>query len=80
MNESRSFLSDAIRRLIDGKEVSGQELGSAVPDPQALGLLEKGAWVQLKNWPEDAGIRANNANFAAYSQERLKHLLLMLNR
>ena len=80
MNESRSFLSAALRRLIDGQEVSDQELGSAVPDPRALGLLEKGAWVQLKNWPEDTGFRANNPNFAAYSQQRLKDLLVKLNR
>jgi hypothetical protein len=78
MNEARSFLLDALRRVAAGGELTNDALLSGVPDPQALGPVEKEAWLVLSGWADDDGIRAMDPAYTHMQQGQVAAALVDL--
>ena len=80
MTEARSFLMHTLRRVIDGGDVSNDELDQAVPDPASLQGAERKAWYGLSYRADDDDIRAKDPAYAPARRRQLSGLLAGLDR
>jgi hypothetical protein len=78
MSQHRAFLLAALRRVIDGGDISEDELDAAIADPRALKGLEQNAWLGLVYWAEDDDIRAKKPNYGPMRRKGLADLLSRL--
>jgi hypothetical protein len=78
MGHARSFLLDALRRVAAGGELASDSLLSAIPDPRALGPIEKEAWLVLRGWADDGDIRAKDPACARIQQGQVAEMLAEL--
>ncbi len=75
MSEHHSFLSEALRRVIAGGDISNEELAAGVPDAKRLKGSEQKAYLGLSYWTDDGDIRAKDPTYAPVRREGLKRLL-----
>lgn len=74
--DSRAILTDALKRRLGGDQAG--EITEELPCPARLSQPEKSAWLLLDTWASDAPLREEFASHAAYSRDRLRHLLQVL--
>lgn len=74
MQGTRSYLLDALMRVLAGAVLEPEELGAAIPDAAALPKHEKDAWEQLNHWAGEADVRARDANYAKFHLDWLRDL------
>jgi len=80
MEGPRSYLLDALRRVLDGSELRPEEPSAAIADPETLQRHEKDAWVQLGRWAGEAEVRARDGNYATFHRDWLRDLHARLAR
>lgn len=80
MQATRSYLLDALARVLAGAVLRPEEPGTAIPDGAALPKHEKAAWEQLTNWAGEADVRAGDANYAKFHLDWLGDLHAQLAR
>ena len=78
MNAARSYLLTALRRVVEGDDITTEELDAAIPDPLAFGRHERDAWEQLSHWADDADIRARDAHYASFKRDRMSDQIAKL--
>lgn len=74
----RAFLEAALQRVIDGGDITDEELAAAIPDPIVLEGSERKAFHGLSYWADDSDIREKNPNYGAIRRDGLKELLQAL--
>ena len=74
MEGPRSYLLDALKRVLDGGELRPDEPRAAIASPEALPRHEKDAWEQLGHWADEADVRARDGNYARFHLDWLKDL------
>ncbi|GGE82050.1 hypothetical protein [Sphingomonas prati] len=75
MTDARTFLLAALRRVIDGGDVTKNELGAAIAEPADLRGAERKAWHGLSYWADDDDIRAEDPAYAPLRRRQLADLL-----
>lgn len=80
MTHVRTFLIDSLRRVIDGDDVTNDELDAAIADPAGLRGAERKAWHGLSYWADDDDIRAKDPSYAPSRRQQLGDLLADLER
>ena len=80
MQGSRSYLLDALARVLAGAALNPDEPGVVIPDAGALPKHEKAAWEQLNHWAGEADVRARDANYAKFHLDWLRDLHAQLAR
>jgi len=75
MSDTRAFLINSLRRVIDGGDVTNEELDAAIADPAALRGAERKAWHGLSYWADDDDIRAKDPAYAPSRRRQLVDLL-----
>lgn len=79
MTAARTFLIDALRRVVEGGDIDNAELNASVPNPFALDRDEKNAWEELSHWADDSDIRARDARYTTSKRDRMRDRLAALN-
>lgn len=64
MTEARTILLATLRHVIDGGDVTNDELYSAIAAPAGLRGAERMAWHGLSYWADDDDIRVKDASYA----------------
>jgi hypothetical protein len=80
MQGSRSYLLDALTRVLAGAVLGPDEPGAAIPDTAALPKRERDAWEQLNQWAGEADVRARDENYAVFHLDWLRDLHAQLAR
>ncbi len=80
MTDARTLLINCLRRVIDGGDVTNDELDAASADPGALRGVERRAWQGLSYWADDEDIRAKDPAYAPARRIQLTDLLIDLER
>jgi hypothetical protein len=80
MQGTRSYLLDALARVLQGAVLGPEEPGAAVPDVDALSKRERDAWEQLNHWAGEADVRAEDENYAKFHLDWLRDLHAQLAR
>lgn len=75
MTEARTFLLATLRRVIDGGDVTNDELDAAITAPADLRGAERKAWHGLSYWADDDDIRAKDPAYAPSRRRQLANLL-----
>lgn len=78
MTAIRTFLLEALQRVVDGGDIEQGELDAAVPNPLTLDPVEKDAWQQLSHWADDADIREKDADYAMFKRDWMKDRIAAL--
>ena len=78
MTAIRTYLIEALQRVVDGGDIEQDELDIAVQDPLALDPIEKDAWQQLSHWADDADIRQKDANYATFKRDWMQDRIAAL--
>lgn len=78
MTETRTFLLKTLRHVIDGGDVTNDELNEAVASPEGLRGAERTAWHGLSYWADDDDIRAKDPAYAPSRRQQLADLLCAL--
>lgn len=78
MTAIRTYLIEALQRVVDGGDIEQDELDTAVPNPLALDPIEKDAWQQLSHWADDADIRQKDANYATFKRDWMQDRIAAL--
>lgn len=68
MTAARAYLMATLQRVVDGGDLTTDELDAAIPDPLVLDRDEKQAWEQLSHWADDADIRTKDAHYASFKR------------
>jgi len=68
VNEARIFLLASLRRVIDGGDVTNNELDAAITAPADLRGAERKAWHGLSYWADDDDIRAKHPTYISASR------------
>ena len=76
-NDSRSVLTEALKRALAGEDDPVQ-LRNAIANPHRLSAVEKSAWLQLHNWRADENLRTQFPKHAEFSRRRMNELLEQL--
>lgn len=79
MTGSRDYLIATLQRIVDGGDLTIEELDAAIPDPRGLERAEKDAWIQLSHWADDSDIRAKDHRYAAFKREWMRDHIKALN-
>ena len=74
MQGTRSYLVDALGRVLAGAVLRSDEPGTAIPDAGTLPKHEKVAWEQLNHWAGEADVRARDENYAKFHLDWLRDL------
>lgn len=53
MNSARTYLLEALRRVVDGGDLTNDELDAAIAAPADLRGAERKAWHGLSYWADD---------------------------
>ena len=80
MQGTRSYLVDALGRVLAGAVLRPDEPGTTIPDAGTLPKHEKVAWEQLNHWAGEADVRARDANYAKFHLDWLRDLHAQLAR
>lgn len=75
MTEARTFLLATLRRVIDGGDVTNDELDAAITAPADLRGAERKAWHGLSYWADDDDIRVKDPAYAPSRRRQLANLL-----
>jgi hypothetical protein len=75
MTNARTFLIGFLGRIIDGGDVTNDDLNAAAVDPAALRGAERNAWHGLSYWADDDDIRAKDPAYAPARRSQLADLL-----
>lgn len=78
MTAIRTYLLEALQRVVNGGDIKQDELDAAVPNPLGLDPLEKDAWQQLSHWADDADIRQKDAAYAIFKREWMRDRIAAL--
>jgi hypothetical protein len=78
VSESRPFLLAALRRVIDGGDVTNDDLEAAIAMPAGLRGAERKAWHGLSYWADDDDVRAKDPAYAPSRRRQLADLLSAL--
>lgn len=78
MTDARMFLIASLRRVIDGGDVTNDQLYAAIADPGTLRGAEQKAWHGLSYWADDEDIRAKDPAYAPLRRRQLNDLLVAL--
>lgn len=78
MNNARTYLLETLRRVIDGGDVTNEELDAAIAAPADLRGAERKAWHGLSYWADDDDIRAKDPAYAPSRRGQLADLLSAL--
>lgn len=78
MSGVRDYLIATLQHIVDGGDVTTEELDAAIPDPRGLERAEKVAWEQLSHWADDADIRAKDSRYAAFKREWMREQIKAL--
>ena len=78
MTDARTFLLATLRRVIDGGDVTNDELDEAIGAPAGLRGAERKAWHGLSYWADDADVRAKDPTYARSRRRQLADLLSAL--
>jgi hypothetical protein len=78
LNSGRTYLIEALRRVIDGGDVTNDELDTAIAAPADLRGAERKAWHGLSYWADDDDIRAKDPAYAPLRRRQLAALLSSL--
>ena len=70
----RSYLFDALQRVLDGGELRPEEPRAAIVSSETLQRHEKDAWEQLGHWAGEADMRARDQNYATFHLDWLRDL------
>jgi hypothetical protein len=75
MTDARTFLINSLQRVIDGGDVTNDELDAAIADPARLRGAERKAWHGLSYWADDDDIRAKDPGYGPSRRRQLADLL-----
>ena len=75
MTDARTFLVDCLQRVIDGGDVTNDELDAVIADPAGLRGVERKAWHGLGYWADDDDIREKDPKYAPSRRQQLIGLL-----
>lgn len=78
MDNARAYLLEALRHIIDGGDVTNEELDSAIAAPADLRGAERKAWHGLSYWADDDDVRAKDPTYAPSRRRQLADLLSAL--
>lgn len=78
MNSARAYLVTALQRVVDGGDITNEELNAAIPDPLILEPHDRGAWQQLSQWADDGDIRARNSRYASIRRDWMQNHIAKL--
>jgi hypothetical protein len=78
VTEARTVLLATLRRVIDGGDVTNDELDAAIIAPADLRGAERKAWHGLSYWADDDDIRAKDPAYALSRTWQLSDLLSAL--
>ena len=72
MTDAHQYLRDTLQRIVDGGDLTTEELDAVVPDPVILSRVERDAWEELSHWADDDDIRAKDKRYAANKRDRMR--------
>jgi hypothetical protein len=72
MSDARAYIISALQRVVDGGDITADELSGAIPDPLVLDDAEKGGWEQLSHWADDDDIREKDPDYANFKRECMR--------
>lgn len=75
VTDARAFLINSLRHVINGGDVTNDELDDAIADPAGLRGAERRAWHGLSYWADDDDIRAKSPAYAPSRRRQLSNLL-----
>jgi hypothetical protein len=75
VTDARAFLINSLRHVIDGGEVTNDELDAVIADPAKLRDAERKAWYGLSYWADDDDVRAKDPAYAPSRRRQLSGLL-----
>lgn len=75
MPDARTFLINTLRRVIDGGDLTNEELDVVISDPAGLRGAERKAWHGLSYWADDDDIRTKDPSYGPSQKRRLIDLL-----
>ncbi|MCI4589787.1 hypothetical protein MOK15_06750 [Sphingobium sp. BYY-5] len=78
MTAIRTYLLEALERVVDGGDIEQDELEAVVPNPLVLDPVEKDAWQQLSHWADDADIRQRDANYSTFKRDWMRDRIAAL--
>lgn len=78
MTEARTFLLKTLRHVIDGGDVTNDELDEAIAAPVGLRNAERKAWHGLSYWADDEDVRTKDPAYAPSRRQQLADLLSAL--
>ena len=74
MEGPRSYLLDALTRVLEGDVLRPEEPRAAIASPKALQRAERDAWEHLDHWAGEADVRARDENYAKFRVDWLRDL------
>jgi hypothetical protein len=78
VTDARPFLLATLRRVIDGGDVTNDDLEAAIAKPADLRDAERKAWHGLSYWADDNDVRAKDPAYAPSRRRQLADLLCAL--
>jgi hypothetical protein len=78
VTDARTFLLATLRRVIDGGDVTNDELDAAIAAPAGLRGAERKAWHGLSYWADDDDVRAKDPTYAPSRRRQLADLMSAL--
>ncbi len=78
MTDARRYIRDTLQRIVDGGDLTTEELDAAVPNPLLLCRDEQAAWEELSHWADDNDIRARDERYAASKRDRMRDQITAL--
>jgi len=64
VTNGRAFLLDALRRIVAGGTVTGEEFRDTARNPRDLDGIEQAAWLRFSQWMDDDDVRARDPQYA----------------
>lgn len=79
MTTARAYRLATLQHVVDGGDLTTDELDAAIPDPRVLdSRSEKDAWEELSHWADDEDIRARDARYSENKRDRMRHHIARL--
>jgi hypothetical protein len=78
VTNARTFLLATLRRVIDGGNVTNDELYAAIAALARLRGAERKAWYGLSYWADDGDVRAKDPAYGPSRRKQLADLLSAL--
>jgi hypothetical protein len=78
MEEVDTFLMKALRDVIAGGDIAGEQLHAGIPDGRTLRGARFKAWYGLIYWVNEADIREKDPSYAPMRRKSLAELLRRL--